>query len=353
MENKTKIKRVRPIRWTDGCLRILDQTRLPAESVYLDLVYWSDVVEAIQALRVRGAPAIGIAGAYALALAAHDLLDLKMDEFLNQLGEIATRIIATRPTAVNLDWAVSRTLRAAHEAETPQESMGLLAAEARAIESENTVSDEKIVDHGVGLVPGGSAILTYCNTGSLATGALGTALGIIRRAWGQGKVERVVVPETRPLLQGSRLTAWELVREEIPFVVVVDGAVGYLMYQHLVTMVLVGADRIASNGDVANKIGTYPLAVLANSHNLPFYVAAPLSSVDLEAETGNDIPIEERSPEEVLSFAGQSVTPQQIGVLNPAFDITPARFISAIVTDVGVLFPPYGPKLQEAKARNA
>jgi methylthioribose-1-phosphate isomerase len=307
------------------------------------------VVEAIQALRVRGAPAIGVAAAYGLVLAAQEYATNRPAEFRRRLVEAARQIAQARPTAVNLPWAVRRTLQAAHEATAPGEAAARLLAEAQAIHQEEVAANQRIGEHGAALVPPQATLLTHCNTGTLATVGSGTALGIVRAAWSQGKVRRVIVTETRPLLQGARLTTWELLQEGIPVTLVVDGAAGHLLRQGDVTAIVVGADRIAANGDVANKVGTYTLAVLARAHGVPFYVAAPASTVDLETLSGAAIPIEERGASEVTSWAGVPTAPQGVMVCNPAFDVTPAELVTAIVTEGGTVRPPYAEGLRKVK----
>ena len=342
---------VRAVEWLQGQLRLLDQTRLPKETIYIDLDRWPQVVEAIQALRVRGAPAIGVAGAYAVVLAAQECANLGMKEFRQRLAADAGEVAQARPTAVNLAWAVTRTLKAANEASSPGEAVERLLGEAQAIEAEDLAANERIGGYGAELIPQGATVLTHCNAGALATAGYGTALGVVRTAWAQGKLKGVIATETRPLLQGARLTAWELVQDGIPVTLAVDGAVGHLLVQGRITAMVVGADRIAANGDVANKIGTYSLAVLARAHEVPLYVAAPRSTVDLETPTGAYIPIEERDPQEVTAFAGAASAPEGVEVCNPAFDVTPADYVTAIVTEAGVVRPPYKAGLQRMKGQ--
>ena len=341
---------VRALHWTGNRLRLLDQTRLPGEEVYLELEVWPQVVEAIRELRVRGAPALGVAGAYALALAGQEYVDLGSQEFQGQLGIAAEQIAGARPTAVNLAWAVRRALNAARKASSPGAALERLLAEAHDIETEDLAANRRIGALGAELIPRGATVLTHCNTGALATAGYGTALGVIRTAWAQGKVVDVIATETRPLLQGARLTAWELAQEGIPVTLVVEGAVGHVLRQGRVQAMVVGADRIAANGDVANKIGTYTLAVLGRAHGVPLYVAAPRSTVDLETPTGADIPIEERGAHEVACLAGTPIAPDGASVYNPAFDVTPAEYIGAIVTEAGVVRPPYEAGLREVVA---
>ena len=333
---------VRPIEWLDGRLRLLDQTRLPHEEVYLTLSDHREVAAAISELRVRGAPLIGIAAAYGLALAGQSTAAADREEFLNEVRAAADVLAATRPTAVNLSWALSRLLSAAAAApDIADAARQALVTEALRIHREDAAAQDQIARHGAQLLSAGGAALTICNTGALATGGIGTALGVIRAAWEQGRLSRVFVCETRPLLQGARLTAWELQRLNIPHTLIVDGAAGLLLRRGGVDCVIVGADRIAANGDVANKVGTYPLAILAREHDVPFYVAAPTSSVDLATPNGDEIPIEERSAEEVTSFAGVATAPEGTAALNPAFDVTPNQYITAIITERSVARRPY------------
>ena len=330
-----------PFLWSDGRLRLLDQTRLPEEEVWLSLSDPSEVAEAIRAMRVRGAPAIGVAAAYGLALAAASSSASDREELLAELESAARELAAARPTAVNLSWALGRVLAAAREAPDPSAVRSAVLDEAQRIQHEDVEANRRLGRLGAELVPDSAVVLTHCNTGSLATAGYGTALGVVRAAVEQGKRVRVVATETRPQLQGARLTAWELARDAIDCTLIVDSAAGALMRRGEVDLVLVGADRIAANGDTANKIGTYPLALLAREHGLPCYVAAPTSSIDLSLPTGDDIPIEERSPDEVTVIAGRRVAPEGVGVANPAFDVTPHRLIDAIITERGVARPPY------------
>ena len=330
-----------PLAWCDGQLRLLDQTRLPHEEVWLALTDHRQVAEAIRSMRVRGAPAIGVAAAYGLALAAANSAASDRDGLLAELRTAARELGATRPTAVNLSWALGRVLKAVEAAPDADAVRHVVLAEAQRIEQEDVEANRRLGWLGAELVPDGATILTHCNAGGLATAGYGTALGVVRAAVEQGKRLRVVVTETRPQLQGARLTAWELARDGIEYTLIVDSAAGALMRRGAIDLVLVGADRIAANGDTANKIGTYPLALLARDNGLPFYVAAPTSSIDLSLPTGDDIPIEERAPEEVTTLGGQRIAPEGVEVANPAFDVTPHRLITAIVTERGVAQAPY------------
>ncbi len=326
--------------WRDGRVVLLDQTRLPAEEVYMEISDWREVAEAIRKMRVRGAPAIGIAAAYGIALAA-------LAPGAGREVEAACRELATaRPTAVNLAWAVERMRRVAEGA--PAEGLAAaLLSEAHGIAAEQDAADHAIGEFGAELLPGGCRVLTHCNAGGLATYSYGTALGVIKTAFRRGKIAHVWVDETRPLLQGARLTAWELMREGVPMSLVCDNMAGHLMSRGEVDAVVTGADRVAANGDSANKIGTYALAVLAEKHGLPFYIAAPLSTLDPAAADGGSIPIEEREEAEVTTLAGMAIAPAGVRARNFAFDVTPAELITAIITERGVARPPYGSSLRE------
>ncbi|MBX5491574.1 MAG: S-methyl-5-thioribose-1-phosphate isomerase [Chloroflexi bacterium] len=343
---------IETITYADGAVRLLDQTRLPTEVVVHDCRTAAELAEAIRTMRVRGAPALGIAAAYALALGAREYPGEDPAAFRAHLERVAAEVRATRPTAVNLFWAVARALAVA-DAALPQ---GVAAAReallqlAHRLREEDVAINRQMGAHGAALVPDGARVLTHCNAGALATGGYGTALGVIRGAVEAGKRLHVYVDETRPFLQGARLTAWELHADGIPLTLITDNMAGYFMAQGKVDLVIVGADRIAANGDVANKIGTYSLAVLAQAHGIPFYVAAPLSTVDLGLPDGAAIPIEERAPTEVTHLAGQRIAPEGIAVANPAFDVTPARYVTAIITERGILRPPYEAALRTALA---
>jgi methylthioribose-1-phosphate isomerase len=324
---------IEPIRWTGDHLDLLDQTRLPFEERWLRSDNVEQVAEAICMLRVRGAPLLGIAAAYAIALAARgDPAALR-----ERVQRAADLLRATRPTARNLFWAIERMLAKAAAGASADD----LAREATAIHEEDARTCRLIGEHGSRLLPPGAAVLTICNTGALATGGDGTALAVIRAAWAAGNPVKVLACETRPLLQGARLTMWELMRDGIPAALITDGMAGACMARGMVDLVVTGADRIARSGDTANKIGTYSLAVLAHHHRIPFYVAAPMSTVHLSLPDGSHIPIEERDPEEVRGFAGQPAAPEGAAVFNPAFDVTPADLIAGIITERGVARPPY------------
>jgi methylthioribose-1-phosphate isomerase len=331
------VGKIDPIRWDEDAVVILDQTRLPQEEAYLRCRQVGQVAQAIRTLQVRGAPLIGIAAAYGLALAARG----EAQGMQERIAEAAALLRATRPTARNLFWAIDRMLSRAAAGVTADE----LAQEALAIHREDTETCRLIAEHGRALIPHGAGVLTICNTGALATGGEGTALAVIKAAHAAGNPVKVLACETRPLLQGARLTMWELMRAGIPTTLITDGMAGACMARGMVDVVIVGADRIARNGDTANKIGTYGLAVLARHHQIPFYVAAPTSTLDPSLADGSQIPIEERSAEEVLGFGGTPVAPAGAEVFNPAFDITPAELIAGIVTERGVARAPYGETL--------
>lgn len=337
-----------PLWWEDGALCLLDQTGLPHDVRTIRCTSWEEVAEAIRALRVRGAPAIGIAAAYALVLAAQAHAQRPSGDPLDALRRAAAALRATRPTAVNLAWALDRMLAIAETWEGPVGLPQRLLAAADALARADVETNRRIGEHGAELMPTGARVMTYCNTGMLATAGYGTAFGVLRRAHEGGRGIHVIACETRPVLQGARLTAWELLRAGIPATLITDNAAGALMRGSGVDMVIVGADRIAANGDVANKVGTYTLAVLAHRHGIPFYVAAPLSTVDLATPSGAEIPIEERPPGEIVTLGGVRVAPDAIAVRNPAFDITPHDLVTAIITDAGVVRPPYEPGLRRA-----
>jgi methylthioribose-1-phosphate isomerase len=334
------------LRLTEGGVELLDQRLLPREERYLLLKTGEEIARAIEEMAVRGAPAIGIAAAMGVAV---ELARTRDENLAEALARVCERLRATRPTAVNLTWAlgcVQGELRSMLDAgAAPDEVREAARALAQRLHDEDVAACRAIGDAGAPLVPEGSQVLTHCNAGGLATAGYGTALGVIRSAAREHRVRRVLASETRPFLQGSRLTAWELTRDQIPVTLITDSMAGALMRRGEVDLVVVGADRIAANGDVANKIGTYSLAVLARAHDIPFYVAAPLSTVDLATPHGDEIPIEERAPEEVLSFGGRRIAPEGVGALNPAFDVTPAELVTAIVTEGGVVRPPLGPGL--------
>lgn len=335
-------KGIEAIAWRRDYVRILDQTRLPREEVYLECRTLDDFADAIRRLAIRGAPAIGIAAAMGLAFVAGRIDTANRDAFVSEAERISAHLLETRPTAVNLRWALERMsciLKKNRDC-TVTRLQGLLRDEALRIHEEDIASNRRLGENGQALLPQTSVVLTVCNTGSLATGGYGTALGVVRSAIGNGKNVFVAACETRPLLQGARLTAWELVHDAIPFELITDSMAGYYMQRKKVTAVIAGADRIAANGDAANKIGTYSLAVLARAHGIDFYIAAPVSTIDMTISSGGDIPIEERSVEEITAIAGVPIAPQSVNVWNPAFDVVPAGLITALVTDRGVVRKP-------------
>ncbi len=337
---------MKPIEWLGNKLKIIDQTKLPETTAFVELSDYRNVVAAIREMKVRGAPAIGVAAAYGIALGAQNIKTESKDRFISQLGQILQAFSVARPTAANLFHTIDRMKKIASTTDDTPIIKQALIDEAKRIHSEEEAATERLSQLGAELIEDGFTILTHCNTGSLATAGYGTALGIIKAAKKQGKKIDVIATETRPLLQGARLTAWELMQENIPATLVTDSMAGYFINQGKVSCVIVGADRIAANGDVANKIGTYTLAVLAAENGIPFYVAAPTSTIDLSLNSGAEIPIEERNPEEVTSIGGTRLAPQGIRAANPAFDVTPHRYITAIITEKGIVKEPYGDRMK-------
>jgi methylthioribose-1-phosphate isomerase len=343
---------IKTVEWTDEGIRMLDQRLLPGEEKYLMLRSYEDVAEAINKMVVRGAPAIGVSAAMGLALGASQSVGMSVADLKDDFDYMCQVMSQTRPTAVNLFWAIER-MRERFKLEElntqdVSEIKSRLIEEALAIYKEDIASNRAIGRHGAELIADGSTVLTHCNAGALATaGDYGTALGVIRGARDAGKRVAVIADETRPFLQGLRLTAWELAKDDIPVTVITDNMAGHVMKSGKVNTVVVGADRIAANGDAANKIGTYMVAVLAKKHDIPFYVAAPISTLDLTLKTGEEIPIEERDTKEVTHIGEQLMAPEGIQVHNPAFDVTPNELITAIITDKGVARPPYVESLRE------
>ncbi len=330
---------IKPIEYQNGVLRMIDQRLLPTEELWLEYTDYQGVAEAIQTMVVRGAPAIGVAAAFGAWFGARDIEAADFNAFYSQLEKVCEVLAATRPTAVNLFWALERVQAfvKARSAKPLAEIKAELEAEALAIAAEDEQLNRTMGAHGAALIPEQARILTHCNAGALATGGYGTALGVIRAAVEAGKKVMVYADETRPFLQGSRLTAWELQKDNIPVTLICDNMAGYMMSKDEVDCVIVGADRIAANGDVANKIGTYTVAVLAKEHGIPFYVAAPLSTIDLAIADGSQIPIEERDRKEVTHHGDKAMAPEGIEVRNPAFDVTPNRLVTAIITERGVV----------------
>ena len=335
------------IRWQGNSLALLDQTRLPVEEVWNTYTDYRKVADAIRRLVVRGAPAIGVAAAYALCLAAMEYKGQDPEEFQKSMAAASAELAASRPTAVNLFWALDRMGLALGAAGCGAEALPILIREAEAIHREDVAMNRAIGAAGAAIVPHGARILTHCNAGAIATGGYGTALGVVRSAFTQGKVEMVYCDETRPLLQGARLTAWELVKDGIPATLITDNMAASLMAQGKIDLVLLGCDRMAANGDFANKIGTYGVAVLAHYHGIPFYSVLPSSTIDLSIPDGSHIPIEQREASEVTHFAGVRTAPEGVGVYNPAFDVTPHRLLTGIITEKGVIHPPFAEQLAE------
>jgi methylthioribose-1-phosphate isomerase len=329
------------IKWENDRLILIDQRRLPGKEVYIQCSDYTHIAHAIEDMAIRGAPAIGVAAAYGIVLGVMKLAEV--DDLESNFNQILTRLEKTRPTARNLFWAVEqmkKVFEASKDLALPELKQKLLR-KALSIEQEDIETNKKIGYWGKDLIQDGFSILTHCNAGALATAGYGTALGIVRAAFEQGKKIRVFADETRPLLQGARLTCWELEKDGIPVILITDNMAGHFMQNGAISAVITGADRIARNGDTANKIGTYSVAVLAKEHNLPFFVAAPLSTIDFSMADGSAIPIEERSPEEVRKLGDFTISPPQVEVQNPAFDVTPAKYITGIVTEKGVAKPPF------------
>ena len=325
------------IEWLDNRVRMLDQTKLPHEEVYLELNRYQDIASAITELKIRGAPAIGVAGSYAVALAALEIETESMDEFQGKIRDVIRIIAATRPTARNLFRAIDRMAQVAAADEDIEQTKKALIDEAVKIHAEEVEATKKLSQFGAKLIHSGFTILTHCNAGPLATTGYGTALGVIRQANEQGKKIKVFATEARPLLQGARLTAWECQRANIPVTLITDSMAGYFISRGEIDCVIVGADRITANGDTANKIGTYTLAVLAKENGIPFYVAAAVSTIDTSLASGDEIPIEQRSAEEVTYIQGVCITPEGCEAANPAFDVTPYHYITAIITERGII----------------
>jgi methylthioribose-1-phosphate isomerase len=330
-----------PVEWLGDRLRIIDQTRLPWEEVYLELDDYHSLTSAISELKIRGAPAIGIAGAYAVALGALKIDSATKDEFMEKLRGIIGTIAATRPTARNLFHALERMQSVSEAGANVAQIKAALVDEAVKIHTEEAAATEHLSRFGSELIHDGFTILTHCNTGPLATAGYGTALGVIKMAKEQGKNIKVLATETRPLLQGARLTTWELKKAKIPVTLITDSMAGYFMQRAKIDCVITGADRIATNGDAANKIGTYALAVLAKENGVTFYIAAPTTTIDPSIKNGVDIPIEERSADEVTHIQGVPIAPEGVAAANPSFDVTPHQYITAIITEKGVIKEPY------------
>jgi methylthioribose-1-phosphate isomerase len=341
-----------PVKWSDEGVLMLDQRLLPTEEKWLTLKTYTEVADGIRDMVVRGAPAIGVSAAYGVALGAKQFVGTNMVDFEDELDYISEVLAKTRPTAVNLFWAIDEMKKTFAEAKSEGKSISeikeILLEKAKSIHEEDIEAQRLIASFGGELIENDSTVLTHCNAGALATGGVwGTALGVIRGAVNQGKKVHVFADETRPYLQGARLTAWELHEDNIPVTLITDNMSGYMMKKGRVQAVVVGSDRIAANGDVANKIGTYMVAVLAKEHGIPFYVAAPLSTVDLNCPTGEQIPIEERDSREVTHIRDIQLAPEGIGIGNPAFDVTPNHLVTAIITEKGVARAPYTESLKK------
>jgi methylthioribose-1-phosphate isomerase len=334
---------VYPVIWYQDHVRLIDQTRLPNEYSVVEINRSDDMVLAIKTMIVRGAPAIGVAAAYGVYLGAREIKTSDRSQFLSQLEKVAEKLGATRPTAVNLFWAIDRMMKTARQTiGTVDHLRQVLLDTAKTINAEDLETCQAIGDYGANALPASPAklrLLTHCNAGALATAGYGTALGVVRSAWRDGRLERVYADETRPRLQGAKLTAWECVQEGIPVTVITDNMAAHCMQQGMIDVVVVGADRITANGDAANKIGTYSVALIAKAHGIPFYVAAPLSTVDFSLSDGSLIPIEERDPSEVYQVGDTKLCPPGVEFYNPAFDVTPAALITGIVTEFGVVKP--------------
>jgi methylthioribose-1-phosphate isomerase len=343
---------IKTLEWTDDGVRFIDQTKLPTEEVYVTCENYEQVAKAIRDMIVRGAPAIGVAAAMGIALGVRDADGDHVAELRRKFDQICDTIGETRPTAVNLFWAIRRMQdRFEQVSELPVAQIKqAMITEAQRMYLEDIAANEAMGKHGASLLPSSGGVLTHCNAGALATCGYGTALGVVRAAVESGKKIHVFADETRPFLQGSRLTAWELMKDNIPTTVISDNMAGAMMRQGKIGAVIVGADRIAANGDVANKIGTYTVAVLAREHGIPFYVAAPWSTVDLDTPDGSKIPIEQRSAKEVTHIAGKQMTPNGVKIENPAFDVTPNNYVTAIITERGVAKAPYSESLQKLAA---
>ena len=338
---------IQTLEWTEAGVRFIDQTKLPTEEVYVNCTTHQEVADVIRNMVVRGAPAIGVSAAMGIALGVKNSSATNSSDLQREFDAICDLIGKTRPTAVNLFWAIRRMqnkFAAVQALPIPQIKVALIE-EAQRMHAEDIAANQAMGRHGATLMPNSGGVLTHCNAGALATAGYGTALGVIRAAVEQGKKIHVYADETRPFLQGSRLTAWELMKDGIPTTVISDNMAGVMMKQGKIGAIVVGADRIAANGDVANKIGTYTVAILAKEHNIPFYVAAPISTVDLDCPDGSRIPIEQRNGKEVTHIAGRQMVPDGVSVDNPAFDVTPAKYVAAIITERGVARAPYAESL--------
>ncbi len=345
---------MRTIEWIDNTVKMIDQTKLPQEEVFIYCRDHKCVAEAIKTMKIRGAPALGAAVAMGIAIGTLNIKDKNKDNFYAKFESICNEFAQTRPTAINLFWGIDKMKKLFRSISNKKIEVikQALIDEAINISEEDVALNKKLGRHGAELINNGDNILTHCNAGGLATVEYGTALGVIRTAVEEGKKVHVYVDETRPCLQGSRLTVWELMKDNIPTTLITDNMAGFLMKKGRISLAIVGADRIASNGDTANKIGTYTLSILALAHKIPFYVAAPMTTIDYSLENGDDIPIEERDPEEVTRIGQTEISPKEVNVYNPAFDITPSKNITAIITDKGIARPPYKESLLNLKNFN-
>lgn len=347
--------KIRTIQWVDNCSRMVDQTIVPYEYKYVDITTGQGMYDAIKTMIVRGAPAIGIAGAHGVALYAQELAkeNLSREDFVSKLIEKSKYLASSRPTAVNLHWAVEKQIEVIKNSTADiQGIVEDLISNGIKMENEDIEINKKMGDFGAEVVPKGATILTHCNAGALATVGYGTALGVIRSAYANDNTIQVFADETRPRQQGARITTLELVMDKIPVTLITDGMCSYFMSKGMIDMVVVGADRIASNGDTANKIGTYTVAIAAKYHNVPFYIAAPLSTIDQNIKSGAEIPIEERSHEEVTHINGKRICAEGVNIINPGFDVTPNELISGIITEVGILRPDYNESIKKAFENN-
>lgn len=344
---------IKTVEYSNGVVRMIDQTKLPLEEVYVDCRTIEEVGRAIKGMIIRGAPAIGVAAAMGLSLGAESIEAGDFDSFYGELEKMGDELARSRPTAVNLTWSIERMKRLARQSR----SLGIadlklkLKQEALRIREEDIAANRAMGDHGQTLLKDGDTVLTHCNAGALATAGFGTALGVVRAAVNAGKRVNVLANETRPFLQGARLTTWELKQDSIPVKLITDSMCGFFMQKKQIDVVVVGADRIAANGDVANKIGTYMVAVLASKHQIPFYVAAPISTLDLSLAHGDEIPIEERSIDEVVHINNKRIAPEGIDVAHPAFDVTPHHLVTAIITEKGIARPSYEESLKQLAAQ--
>jgi methylthioribose-1-phosphate isomerase len=346
---------IQTLEWTDQGVRFIDQTKLPTEEVYVTCSTHEEVADVIRTMVVRGAPAIGVAAAMGIALGVKNSKAETVNDLKREFDQICDVIGKTRPTAVNLFWAIRRMTEKFERVRIrpiPQIKQTLIE-ESQRMHAEDIAANQAMGRHGATLMPSSGGVLTHCNAGALATAGYGTALGVIRAAIEQGKKIHVYADETRPFLQGSRLTAWELMKDGIPTTVISDNMAGAMMSQGKIGAIVVGADRIAANGDVANKIGTYTVAILAKEHGIPFYVAAPISTVDLDCPDGSQIPIEQRNAREVTHIAGKQMVPDGVEIENPAFDVTPAKYVAAIITEKGIARAPYGESLGKLASKES